>query len=309
MKVEYRRISRRRRTTAGSSDLWLANDHLLLVTRHWFTERYSRFRLSEIKSILIVERPSVRGIQIIGVAAVTALLALAAARRSLLSIPLFPALVWQLVDLFRGPYCRAELATAVSTVRLAPLRRMRAALKFVDTMTPLIEAAQGQWTPEPIPAATEWGISGPSSSNPLPPPLPPPKSARGTTMEMVLFLGTSLVGAYEILSRHVPMPGVVWTLSWTLITIPIVLGGMVAFGGQGGWKRVMAAFAAVSCLGLGLSSVVRYFSVVSSAAKNGFDPYQAIARHNQQSATGDAFGITVASIGLIGLMLTRRRVY
>jgi hypothetical protein len=306
MKVDYRRISRRRRTPAGSSDLWLANDHLLLVTRPWFSERYARFRLSEIKSILIVERPSVRAIQIIGVAAVMALLALTAMRRSWLGVPLVPVLVWQLVDLFRGSYCRVELATAVSTVRLRPLSRMRAAVKFLATMTPLIEAAQGQWVPEPIPAAAEWGLS---SSNPLPPPLPPPGSARGTTMETILFLGTLLAGAYEILSRHVAMPGVVWVLSWTLLAIPVVLGGMVAIGGRGGGKRVMAAFSAVICVVLGLSSVVRYFAVVSSAAKNGFDPYQAIARHTQPSVTGDFVGITVASIGLIGLMLTRRRVY
>ena len=348
--IDYQRVTRRRRTPAGSSELWLASDHLLLVTRQWATENYQRFRLSEIKSIVAVERPSLRPIQMVGLVAAALLCALAifgqagTARRLLIGAPLALAFVWLLVDFLRGPYCRVELTTAVSSVRLTPLRRMRAAMAFIDTVTPLIEAAQSQWGPAPPPLETGWTMSGASGSvvppplpqlniaymtlgeylkasgSAVPPPLPQPSHAiKAEAAEAILFTSTLMLGFYELVSGLVAVPQAINALAWTLATIPPILGTTLAFRSPGAAVRVLAGSTAVTTGTLLIASFVASFSAITTAAGQGPDA-AAIGRltglwlhrlfaNAIRPSLAEPLGIVLVAIGLIGLTLVvlRRR--
>lgn len=323
--IDYQRVTRRRRTPAGSSELWLASDHLLLVTRQWATENYQRFRLSEIKSIVAVERPSLRPIQMVGLVAAALLCALAifgqagTARRILIGAPLALAFVWLLVDFLRGPYCRVELTTAVSSVRLTPLRRMRAAMAFIDTVTPLIEAAQSQWGPAPPPLETGWTMSGASGSA-VPPPLPQPSHAiKAEAAEAILFTSTLMLGFYELVSGLVAVPQAINALAWTLATIPPILGTTLAFRSPGAAVRVLAGSTAVTTGTLLIASFVASFSAITTAAGQGPDA-AAIGRltglwlhrlfaNAIRPSLAEPLGAVLVAIGLIGLTLVvlRRR--
>lgn len=306
----YQRVTRRRRTPIGSSELWLSNDHLLLVMRHWWTERYQRFRLGEISSIVAIERPSLRGIQLLGLAATVTLWVLAIfvsrniAIRILLGGPLSVALVWQLVDLLRGPYCRVELRTAVSSVHLTPLSRMRAAAEFIQTVTPLIEAVQGQWQPSPPPLEQpEWTMGAPAGST-APPALPHRSPHRSDLLEWILFGATVLLGIFGLVSSEFRIVPEIASFVWTLALLPVVLGGLVALAREGAAIRLLAAFAAVTAATYGGASFVRYISAVTLAVKAGIDPQTSAARDmNQQGWFTGSLGLVLVAVGLAGLFV------
>jgi hypothetical protein len=307
--VDYLRVSRRRRTPAGSSELWLANDHLLLVMRNWWTERYQRFRLSEIQSIVAVERPSLRALQIVGAIVTASLCALVIlshgnlAARILLGIPLHIALAWQVVDLLRGPYCRVELTTAVSSVRLAPLTRIRAARAFLENVIPLIESVQGPMAPAapvpPLPGLT-WTMSG----TPAPPPLPAgPKSG----VELILFSSCLVLGIYGVIASRMAMHTLVSTVSWTVAGLPLVLGGMAAAANPHMLTRILGAIAAVTALIYGGAGVTNHFSALFAAAKQGERAVRVTSQLTPPWASGQPLGIVLAIVGLIGLLLAVTR--
>lgn len=320
--IGYSRMAKRR-TPAGSSDLWLSADHLLLVQRHWWTESYLRFRLSEIGSILIVERPSWRGLQAVGLAATAILWAVAIfvsndlARKILLGFPLSLALVWQAIDLFRGAYCRVELATAVSTVRLAPLRRMRAAVRFADRITPLIEEAQGRLAPE-LPATppsgedsdAAWTLSGTGAAMPaaVPPPLPAVRRGkRGIVVQTILFGSTLALGAILVGMRG-EWPSQLISIVWMGLLLTIILGVMVTLTGKGAWLRTMAAGAAAVAIFTGIGSFAFFVSVIAEGARN--KTSQAQMQSQLRQTNGEKPGSAFAAIGIGGLALTlaaRRR--
>src|SRR5579862_3831897 len=113
----YRRLTRRRRTLLGFSQLWLAPDHLLLVTSSRFSETYQRFAFSDIQAIVVTESPD-RTVPQIAAAALAILWTLAAltpasifARGFFLATGAI-AFAAVLVDLLRGPRCRCHLQTA-----------------------------------------------------------------------------------------------------------------------------------------------------------------------------------------------------
>ena len=53
----YQRLTGRKRTLFGFSQLWLAPDHILLVRSTRFTENYQRFSLADIQAIVVTELP------------------------------------------------------------------------------------------------------------------------------------------------------------------------------------------------------------------------------------------------------------
>lgn len=146
--IDYRRVTRKKRSLAGYSQLWMAPDHLLLVNSHRFSENYQRFLLSDIQAISVTDGPDVLAIQLLaGLAAIGWILlavyvnAVWAKWFFAVSGALFLALA--LVDIGRGPRCRCLLYTAVSQLRLRPVSRQRIAREFLAAVTPAIEAAQG----------------------------------------------------------------------------------------------------------------------------------------------------------------------
>jgi hypothetical protein len=57
MQSIYRRLTGRKRTLFGYSQLWLAPDHILLVKSTRFAENYQRFALADIQAITVTETP------------------------------------------------------------------------------------------------------------------------------------------------------------------------------------------------------------------------------------------------------------
>ena len=53
----YQRLTGRKRTLFGYSQLWLAPDHILLVKSTHFAENYQRFALADIQAITVTETP------------------------------------------------------------------------------------------------------------------------------------------------------------------------------------------------------------------------------------------------------------
>ena len=144
----YRRLTGRRRTPLGYSQLWLAPDHILLVKSTRFTEHYQRFALADIQALVVTELPDRIPLQIAlgGAALLWTLAALAVSSlfaKGFFLITGAIAIAAVIVDIARGPRCRCHLHTAVSRELLAPVGRIKKAQTFLDQARTAIEAVQG----------------------------------------------------------------------------------------------------------------------------------------------------------------------
>jgi hypothetical protein len=144
----YRRLTRRRRTLTGYSQLWLAPDHLLLVRSVRFIEHYQRFALADIQAIVVTDIPEAIAYQVIALTAIISGAALFFTLSSLLAkitigTLLAIVLIATTTNIARGPRCRCYLQTAVSREILPPVSRLRTARRFLDQVRPAIDAIQG----------------------------------------------------------------------------------------------------------------------------------------------------------------------
>ncbi|MBV8377728.1 MAG: hypothetical protein JO279_12075 [Verrucomicrobia bacterium] len=126
--------------------LYLGQDHLLLVEQLILVERYKRFYFRDIQAIA-----ATRSSRWIAFGTLWGFLALLAALLFLVQNPVgviagafFTALFGFafLHNIIRGPTCIVRLQTAIQTHRISPLERMRDFRKGMDTIEPLIRAAQ-----------------------------------------------------------------------------------------------------------------------------------------------------------------------
>lgn len=150
--VQYRKLPGRGAGLGETSRLYLAEDHLLLVSAAGFHETYRRFYFRDIQAITL--RKTVTGLVINVVAAIPLAISLAGLasasngeEATVWSIPAGIFLGFLLFNVLRGPTCACEIHTAVQTRRLGPMGRLRSAGKTLARLRPLIEAAQG-----PVPA-------------------------------------------------------------------------------------------------------------------------------------------------------------
>jgi hypothetical protein len=151
----YSRLTARKRTLFGYTQLWLGPNHLLLVKSTHFVEEYRRFAFQDIQAIIITGLPKRTVIQIasliaamiwtVGLFAVDSAVAKAAFVFTGLA-----ALTVVVVDIARGQRCRCHLQTAVSLELLAPVSRLSQANRLLAQLQPVIEAVQGPFTAEHI---------------------------------------------------------------------------------------------------------------------------------------------------------------
>lgn len=158
----YRRLTRRRRTLLGYSQLWLGPDHILLLKSSRFAEEYQRFALADIQALVITELPDRTLVQANGAVAALLWTLVLLAVSSIFAKVFFAvtgaiALAWVIADIARGARCRCHLYTAVSRELLAPVSRIRAARAFLDQLRPAIEAVQGTLPMESIAALAQPG--------------------------------------------------------------------------------------------------------------------------------------------------------
>lgn len=267
--MNYRPLTRKRRVLGGSSRLWAADDHVLLVTSNLYTETYRRFRLEDIQALVITERPSQAVLQYSVLALLCAfmlvfvLAATSVAGRTALAILFTPFVIASLVDILRGPRARCTLVTAVTQLELPPVSRLRVAEKLVAELAPAIDALQGS-----IPA--EARIPAPPVPAYETPELPKPK--RNVWLYPVLF-GALLFGtALSSAGFWFRLPSSLTWLPWNVVLLVIVLGGfLVHHFREDGWTslRVLAmAVAILATADLGASVVAAVQGLRGSGPRN-----------------------------------------
>jgi hypothetical protein len=262
--AEYRKVSRKRRGLGGSSQIWLAVDHLLLVETAWFVQNYRRFRLSEIQAILVSRRPS----RIVWQTALLTLTILALAwcfrpaagwfARLAGGVVFGGALLAELADLARGPSCRVTLRTAVSAVRLRPLSRMRYAESFLADVGPAVETAQAGMEPltdAALPAANAVA------------PAPAPARRVNWRLQYILFASAMVCGVASFSSFLWNLDDMV-SLVWTLTVMVIVLGVYSLIAERAHGWTLPRALCLLCTLGvtadLGITAVVMIQNLVSA---------------------------------------------
>jgi hypothetical protein len=313
----YLRLTPRRRTPAGSSELWIATDHLLLVNRHWWIERYQRFRLKDIQAVVVSERPSRFLLQMTGLA-ISAMFWLAAvyvpdsiAGKIFFGVILSVLLIWQMVDLLRGPYCEVRLITAVSSLRLPAISRMRVAERFLGRALPLIQQAQQELAsaPPPLPASSSViALDASASVAPAihefgltqPPPLPKPKRP---AIELALFAVTVLFGAVSLAALTFEYKQWLWSLSLTLWMGPIVLAGLVALGpaAVSDASRPLAWIIGLTTIAGSLFAIAAWYDIALASEGSRFDSPKVLSQFTEWRIL---WGVAVALIamGIAGLL-------
>jgi hypothetical protein len=132
----------------GYSQLWMGDDHLLLVRSARLVENYQRFAFKDIFALVISDGPDFRVLQALAVVASLgwASLALTVSSsfgREFFIVTGFVVLALAIVDIWRGPRCRCVLHTAVSKEVLSPVSRRNTTWSFLSQVLPAIEAVQG----------------------------------------------------------------------------------------------------------------------------------------------------------------------
>jgi len=143
----YRRVTPRRRGLLHSSQIWLASDHLLVVSSVRYLERYQRFAFADIHAIVTGDGPDRIGWQVAAVAAsivwtLSLLLVDSPFGKFFFAVTGVPAIILAIRDIARGPRCWCVLNTAVSSELLAAVSRRRVADRFLAAVRPHIEEAQ-----------------------------------------------------------------------------------------------------------------------------------------------------------------------
>jgi hypothetical protein len=175
---QYTRLTRDRITqqfaivAAPRVSLWLGSDHLLQVQTQGVTETAKRFYFRDIQAIVIQQtaRQSIWNV-VLSLPLIICLFGIIASLRSTEGV-----IVWSIfagilllplaINLVRGPTCTCLLRTAVQTENLGSISRIRQARKVLNKIRPLIEAAQGQLTPEEV--ATKMREAAVAGSSGLP---------------------------------------------------------------------------------------------------------------------------------------------
>jgi len=184
--------------------LWLGDDHLLVVDWDGYREYYKRINYRDIQSVVIHRTAEGKIVNALlgGIVLMFVAFGLAIGETTgtivLLSIAAFFGVIL-LINFLAGPTCRTQLRTAVQTEELHSLTRLRTAHKVMDRLRPRITATQGELASEEIseglqrvPADTP-GLN-PADRNPgagplnVPPPAtPPPPRHYQSKVHFILF--------------------------------------------------------------------------------------------------------------------------
>ncbi|HVU17999.1 MAG TPA: hypothetical protein VHD32_13820 [Candidatus Didemnitutus sp.] len=164
----------------GASQLWKADDHLLLVRTIGWTESYRRFYFRDIQAILVVHtnRRIYWNLGLLGGAFIVVILVHAGGGQwlsdAIIAAVFLPLLIR---NNLAGPGCRTVLTTAVQDEKIPCLRRLRKTRRVIEEIRPLIRGAQADLAGDSVPPVTPVPATpppGPVSENPPPPEIPPP---------------------------------------------------------------------------------------------------------------------------------------
>lgn len=158
----YQRLTRNTVGLASYSSLWLASDHLLIVSSTGYTEKYARVMLRDIKGLFITATDrrmwwNFAWALVAMVALLRMILVLMDDQTPAGSVAFVvvsaAALAWSTM---LGPGVRVQILTGVQTARLPALVRRNKARRVIARLQPLISAAQADLVaPAPVASATE----------------------------------------------------------------------------------------------------------------------------------------------------------
>jgi hypothetical protein len=267
----YTKLTPRHRTLGGYTQLWLAADHLLLLTNTRFSEEYKRFAFADIESIVVTQRPSQLVLQIVMILAALAWMSLWFAvdskfARWAIEITGAFALLVPIVDIARGPRCRCFLRTRVSGELLPPVSRIKTADNFLALIRPVIESVQGV-----LPAAAFPTVETPAAEP------PPPKivSAPGWVPEILFvtfILNALLIWASTLFPKVPELPAIL--LNTLVAEFVLIVVALVRRQGRDP-RVVIYVIVALSILGVVFDGVtivrelVGWYTKVLDRAKAG----------------------------------------
>jgi hypothetical protein len=235
--IKYRRLPGKGLRKQGfiavsriSCTLWLANDHILNVDNHVFSEDYKRFYFRDIQAIITQKTNRGKVWNIIlsffgglfggialfnvkpgGTEAVVAWLIVAG---------IFG--IFLLINWLRGPTCNCHIITAVQQEQLPSLSRLKTAKKVIRILKPFIQKAQGEFKVEEaqatIPSATTRRASNPLYLNSPVETIPPVKHYHGRMHEIVflLLLVNALLTGIFLLYHHILLNALNWGIALAL---------------------------------------------------------------------------------------------
>ena len=157
----YRRLPGRGASLIGYYRLYLGPDHLLLVSFSGYSESYKRFYFRDIQSIVLQRTVQWKVFNWI-FGSMTALGAAAWTFEIMSGFSsnggiVFLECLWSILsvvplffNLLGGPTCECQVRTAVQVERIPSLKRLRNARKVLHQIKPLMDAAQGQLSPEEL---------------------------------------------------------------------------------------------------------------------------------------------------------------
>ncbi len=251
----YKRLTGRRRTLAGYSQLWLGPSHILLVNSTRFVEEYRRFALQDIQAIIVTALPPRTAIQIVGlIAAVLWTLGFFAVNsvyaKGAIAFTGVVALAAVTADLARGQRCRCYLQTAVSRELLAGVSRLKQANKFLAQVRLAIETVQGPLTAEHV-VKLDAQISSVSE-------YPPEVLAPSGHVPEILFALLLMDAALVLLDQRFPRVQAGNLLSTTLIAeVVLVLTALLRRGPRARPLVHFLVILSLLCVGWDLAGMVQ----------------------------------------------------
>jgi hypothetical protein len=146
--MAYLKLTRKKRTLLGSTQLWLGDGHILMVRSTRFVEEYRRFSLSDIQAVVASEQNPRLAMQVIlVVASALAFFAMLNADSvggrifaSLTGLALLAVFVY---DFVRGQRCNCRLLTEVSSEPIDPVTRTSDYKRLLSALLPALEGVQG----------------------------------------------------------------------------------------------------------------------------------------------------------------------
>jgi hypothetical protein len=318
----YRRLTGKARSLGGYSQLWIAEDHILLVRSTHFSERYQRFALADIQAVVITEEPSRTPLQAaLGAIALLWMLASLAVSsafaKGFFLVTGGVALSLAVVDAMRGPRCRCYLHTAVSRELLPPVRRMHGARAFLAKLQPAVEAVQGALATEQIPAIEDRTLSsvpGVTAAAPdQPPEIAPAPGYLAETVFGVLLINAAMILASGLLHQGAQLitNALLTTLFGELV---IVVVALIRRGRDP--RRFIYPLMLIALVGMGWDLVVMvrhfggYLSSMMAAAQRGANPpvigfWSAFDRSHALIAA--AWRLVVGALGLAAALWERQQ--
>lgn len=148
--LQYRKLSRKKRSLLGSTQLWLCDDHVLMVRSSRFAEEYRRFQLADVQALVACETPPRLAMQIaLMIGATLMFLGMISAGnlygRIFLAFIALSLLAIAAYEIVRGQRCRCRLLTEVSSEVLDPITRTSDYRRLLSVLMPALEAVQGQF--------------------------------------------------------------------------------------------------------------------------------------------------------------------